>query len=154
MGLVSSTNPEMKYGIWRFEERRLMHIIRRNLAVDRGDDVASVQPGLCTRTVRQHRHHLQPMPKRIEDQTCTIEDLRLIGFFCLFKVELPSHTVKDLGELPENTLTDIPRQITFVRRVGGEMRNHAGNMHRPDAHVVYPSQIGFRGRPRKATPVI
>jgi hypothetical protein len=96
-------------GVWR--NGGGVYFVAWLLAVDGGDDVASLQVGLRSRISRQDRHHLQPMSKGIEDETCAVEDLRPIRVFRFFEIDLAAHAVEDLGEFTENTLPNVAREF-------------------------------------------
>jgi len=63
------------------------------------------------------------MPKGIEDETCTVEDLRPIRVSRSFEIDLTAHAVEDFGELAENTLPNVTRQLRFVRWVCRKVGN-------------------------------
>ena len=51
-----------------------MDIVRWYLAVDRSDYVTDLQSSLRTGSSRQDRHHLQAVPKGVEDEASAVED--------------------------------------------------------------------------------
>ena len=94
------------------------------------------------------------MPKGIEDETCTVEDLRPIRVFRSFEIDLTAHAVEDFGEFAENTLPDVTRQFRFVRWVCRKVGNDTWSRNVADTQCAYADQVRFGRRPTKATSVI